>query len=111
MSEQYSKSGREVLGYLAKYRDVALKVKGIVRRHYPDAKLYVFGSAVEGNTTATSDIDILIVCDKLDWEEGQKLKAAIRKQIGLSVPIQLHIASGRKLETWYRRFIGQIEEI
>ena len=61
MSNQY----RSNLDYLRNYRSVAGKVKEIVVRIDPNAKVYVFGSVVRGRYTAFSDIDILVVTEKI----------------------------------------------
>jgi predicted nucleotidyltransferase len=71
MFEHYLKSGKEALEYLSKYREVAKRVKEVVKTDYKDAKVYVFGSTIKGRFTAASDIDILIVCDEIDRDEGR----------------------------------------
>ena len=38
----------------------ALKVK----KHYPDAKIYLFGSRAKGNYLLDSDYDIMVVSDR-----------------------------------------------
>lgn len=111
MFEQYIKSGRETLHHLSNYREIARSVKEIVLQKYPEAKVYAFGSAVEGKFTAASDIDILIVADDVGREEGSLLKAEILRQVGYSVPLQIHVATSRQLTAWYLRFVGKIEEL
>ncbi len=60
-----------------------------------DVEMYVFGSAVEGRLTASSDVDLLIVCEKAprDFEEYEDLKGRILRGVGLDTrsPFQLHI--------------------
>ena len=97
--------------HLRNYRKIARKVKDIVRRRCPEAEVYVFGSVVEGKATAASDIDILVICEGLSEEEKVKLKTEIWKELGFSVPIELHIASRKLFESWYKRFIKKLEKI
>ena len=111
MFEQYIRSGRETLNHLRNYREIANSVKEIVRERYGEARVYAFGSVVEGKFTASSDIDILIVSDSIGREEGSFLKADILRRIGYSVPLQIHVATHRELTEWYLRFVGKIEEL
>ena len=111
MFDQYIESGKEALRYLKEYRKIAEKVKRIVKKRYRDARVYVFGSVVEGKFTASSDIDILIVCNEMNRDEATALKANIIKKIGYMVPIELHIATEKEFKEWYQRFINVFEEI
>ena len=92
------------------YRKIAEKIKEIARRRCRNARVVVFGSAVERKVTALSDIDVLIICD-LDKEEQVRLKAEIRRQLGYDVPVELHIASEEEFRRWYRRFLDTFEEV
>jgi len=99
-----------VLSHLKNYRDIARKVKKIVRERCGDARILVFGSVVEGKVTALSDIDILVICD-LDRDERVRLKSEIYRRLGYDLPVELHIASEKEFQGWYRRFIGKFEEV
>lgn len=55
-----------VLYYFKNYLEVAERVKSIIWRFDPNARVYVFGSVVRGEYTALSDIDILAVISNLD---------------------------------------------
>ncbi len=106
MSNQY----RSNLDYLRNYRSVAGKVKEIVGRIDPDAKVYVFGSVVRERYTAFSDIDILVVTEKISLKYD--MMVAVYKEL-LDAPIQLHVATPEAYERWYKRFIqpGEIIEV
>jgi len=70
----------------------------------------MFGSTIKGSYTAASDIDMLIVLDeKPNPQEEAETKAEIHMKI--DAPIQLHIATQKQLETWYKKFIDKIIEI
>ena len=91
---------------LENYKEIAEKVKQIILSKWPDAELYIFGSTVKGNYTATSDIDILIVLDdRPGREEEYMLKAEVYARI--DAPIELHVASRSEFERWYKKFIGK----
>ncbi len=106
----YVRSGKKALEYMKNYINVAKKVKKLIHTYWPKAKIYVFGSVINGRYTAASDIDILVVLDKKpNPKEEVEVKASIYMR--LDAPIQLHIVSRRELEFWYKRFIDRIIEI
>ena len=111
MFEHYLKSGKEALEYLSKYREVAKRVKEVVKTDYKDAKVYVFGSTIKGRFTAASDIDILIVCDEINKDGAEHLKVKVLRSLGYSVPLQIHLATTRELKEWYLKFVEEIEEV
>lgn len=104
----YVESGRRALRQLANYEAVVEKVKSIVERFWRDAKIYAFGSAVEGKYTAASDIDILVVVDGVSRDEVFEVKAAVYREV--DAPVELHVASSEEFERWYRRFVGMLKE-
>jgi hypothetical protein len=105
----YLEFGREKLKQLKNYRDIAKKVKEMVQERLGKADVYVFGSLIESEPTASSDIDILVVADNISHDEIYKLKAKVYESI--EAPIELHIVSTREFENWYKRFINKLEKI
>jgi len=105
------KSGREILEYLKKYREVAASVKEIVKEDYEDVGVYVFGSVVKGDFTASSDIDILLVFNEMDKDDAVELKAKILRRMGFAVPLQIHIATQKEFKEWYHKFVDQFIEV
>lgn len=94
---------------LDNYIEVARGVKKIVGRFWEDARVYVFGSVLEGKYTATSDIDILVVINGVSREEAYRVKAEVYRAV--EAPIELHVTSSGEFERWYKRFIDKLEEI
>ena len=90
---------------LRKYREIAREVKDIVKKIDPNSETYVFGSVVRGRYTGASDIDILIITEKIS------IKYRIMTEVYrcLDAPIQLHIITREQLENWYKRFIPSDE--
>ncbi|MGA1975969.1 MAG: nucleotidyltransferase domain-containing protein [Conexivisphaerales archaeon] len=105
MSDQYARSGRKALSDLGDYMRIAKAVKGLAKAVDPDSKVYVFGSAVRGDFTASSDIDILIVSERKELEDEMKL-SIYRK---VDAPIEVHFSTPQLFEGWYRRFIRDDE--
>lgn len=105
-SEKVIMIGYRYFKSLESHREIAEKVKQIVLSKWPNAELYIFGSTVKGNYTATSDIDILIVLDdRPSGGEEYMVKAEVYAQI--YAPIELHVASRSGFEKWYKKFIGE----
>lgn len=102
MSKKYD---LRVLDMLKNYRKIAGDVKNIVKKIDVNAEVYVFGSVVRGKYTGASDIDIMIVTDKIN------LKYEIMTKVykAVDAPIQLHIVTKDQLENWYKRFIAPDE--
>jgi predicted nucleotidyltransferase len=105
----YLEFGRKRLEQLKDYKRVAREVKEIVQEHFGKADVYVFGSVVSGESTASSDIDILVVADNVSREEAYKLKTKIHGAVG--APVELHIVSSSEFENWYKRFIDKLEKV
>lgn len=103
----YIESGLRALKAMEDYVRVAERVKSIALRYAPDAKVYVFGSVVDGRFAASSDIDILIVTS-LGEEEAYRMKARIYEEV--DAPIQLHVVHPTKLQ-WYARFVDKLVEV
>lgn len=92
---------------LKNYKEVARKVKEVVRRIDPEAEVYVFGSVVKGRYTAASDIDVLIVTKKV----GYRYRMMVEVYRKVKAPVELHVTTPEKLSSWYRRFIKPEELI
>lgn len=106
--DMYIEYGRRNLEAMKNYMEIAMKVKEIVVKDFVNARIYVFGSVVEGRYTAVSDIDILVIVD-VDVEEKQEIKVKVYREI--DAPIELHVITFEEYEKWYKRFIGKIIEV
>lgn len=77
------------------------KVKELVRAIDPGARVYVFGSAVRGELTALSDIDVLVLTERTDLKHEMMVEVyRVVKE-----PVELHVVDEEQLNKWYRRFI------
>lgn len=103
MSKRYEVRMRE---YLKDYMKVAKGVKEIIHEIDPDARIYVFGSIVKGRYTAVSDIDILVITERI--EQRFRMKVEVYKRV--EAPIELHVTTSEKFDRWYKRFV-KVDEI
>lgn len=66
------------------------------------SRVYVFGSAAEGYATGGSDVDILIIAEKLphSFRARGELKAEIEEKAGLPLyhPFEIHLTTGKEAE-------------
>ncbi|RLI68902.1 MAG: nucleotidyltransferase [Candidatus Gerdarchaeota archaeon] len=99
---------------LKKYRKYLEPIKRAYLELLPDARLFLFGSALSGDLVAASDIDILILTNKefKNHMEHAVVVIGIEDRIGLPFvhPFEFHIMTRTK----YQRFISttgaQLEE-
>ncbi|MEM3874671.1 MAG: nucleotidyltransferase domain-containing protein [Candidatus Bathyarchaeia archaeon] len=105
----YLEFGRKRLKQLKNYKRVAREIKKLAQKHLGNVDVYVFGSVIEGKPTASSDIDILIVKDKIGPEEACRFKTLIHEL--MDAPMELHIVSSCEFENWYKRFIDKLEKV
>jgi predicted nucleotidyltransferase len=96
-----SSQRRPDLYYLRNYLEVAKRVKDVVHSIDPNARVYVFGSVVRGDYTASSDIDLLVVTSnsKLKYD----IMVAVYKEV--DVPVELHVTTPEVFERWYKKFV------
>ena len=101
---------RERYRMIRDWRFWAERVKEVVRKYLPDARVYVFGSVVEGKAIASSDIDVLIVSGKApqSLREKVELQLRIEDELGLEFPkpnpFEFHIVTPKEAE-WYFKYL------
>ncbi len=86
------------------------KIKRIAKKFLgDDVKVILFGSIVKGNWGPNSDIDVLIVSDKLssNWIKNRWLRTKIKSSIDPFSPFQIHLARREDYENWYKKFIKE----
>ena len=99
--------------YFEDWESYARRIKEIAEEILGEAKVYVFGSIVEGNAhPALSDIDVLIVSPRLPKSNEQRAKiiAEIKRRLGPFNPFEIHLATPGELE-WYRRFTSKLRPV
>jgi len=98
--------------YFRDFIKYAEKVKEVVKKRDPDARIMLFGSAVKGKLRPDSDIDLLIItniAEKLDYRI--RLRMEIMKILEEGNPFEIHIITGEEYENWYKRLIDKFLEL
>ena len=72
-----------------------------------NTKVFLFGSYLKGTFKLTSDVDILIVSNKVpeDPYEMTKIKVEIIKDFKPGHPFEIHLTNYKNFNNWYKRFI------
>ena len=103
------KWSKEYSEIVENWRYWAKRVKDVIKKYLSDAKVYVFGSVVEGRYTGASDIDILIVSKDAPRSRRDriKLQLLIEDALGLNFPrpnpLELHIVTPEEAEWYFKR--------
>lgn len=95
--------------YFENYVDYCKQIKKISEELLGSCRVLVFGSVVKGSWSGLSDIDVLIISEKLsrNWEENRVLRTKIKSKLDPFSPFQLHLATPQDYESWYKKFIGE----
>jgi predicted nucleotidyltransferase len=111
LSEILIKQAKEEEKYFRNYLVFGRKIKEIVK-NLGDARVYFFGSVVEGDYTPTSDIDVIIVSRNMpkSLSKRNKIKVKILKEIGIFSPFEIHLVNEKEFE-WYKRFVKKFKEV
>ena len=98
--------------YYEKPLEYAEKIKSIVRKLDPEAKVILFGSIVKGGMRPDSDIDVLIITRLAsNVNTRMKLRVSIAREIGDCTPFEMHIVTLEEYESWYKKFIDKQVEV
>ena len=102
MSKTYSDALLEVLSerrmLLRDWKSLAEQAALIVKKRYPQARVYVAGSIVRGEMTAASDIDLVVVLDhEPDMKESAHIISLIWEELNLppTHPLEIHVVGPR----------------
>lgn len=102
LADQNERRKKYFLNPLFYGREIKKTVKGV----FPDAKVILFGSVITGKFRPDSDFDVLIITDHRfsDIFERSKFKLGIQDQFSNN-PFEIHIATQKQFESWYKGFI------
>lgn len=108
------KSRLKIVELAREWRFWVFKISEAAEKLLGKCEVYVFGSVVEGKVTGGSDIDILIVSDKVPkrLKDVWKLKTEIEElsQLPLYHPFEIHLV-GKREAKWYFRHIKKYLKI
>ncbi|MGH8907580.1 MAG: nucleotidyltransferase domain-containing protein [Egibacteraceae bacterium] len=71
-------------------------VADIVREHRP-LRIILFGSLARGEEHQDSDIDLLVVLDRVALDEKIDMMIAIHRTVGGRVPADVHVTDPREI--------------
>jgi len=94
--------------YFENYLEWGKKIKEIAKKFLgPRVKVLIFGSIVKGDWTPESDIDVLIISNKLskNWIKNRLIRTKIKKSIDPLSPFQIHLARPEEYKSWWQKFI------
>ncbi len=87
---------------MLRWKEHLPRLLSAVKAAIPDGEVYIFGSLVRDELTAGSDIDVLIVSDKISTSNRHELALAIEDELKRPPIFELHLTDREKLD-WYRR--------
>jgi len=102
------KSRLEVIRLARRWRYWSRRIAEASKSVLGDCEVYVFGSYIEGEATGGSDVDILIISDRVPQKTSVRwdLISRIEDLSGLPPfhPYEIHLVNRREAE-WYFKFI------
>lgn len=99
--ERYYRARYERFRMLLKWREQIPRLLKAVAEVLPDAEVYLFGSALRNSLTADSDVDVLIVSDRVQGKRHNSIAAEITEEVGEPFIFEIHLVNKDKL-AWYR---------
>jgi len=95
------------------WREYINSIVEAVKSVLPDSKIYVFGSVVKGESTGGSDVDILVVSERIPRNNLERagLKIRIEELSNLPPyhPFEFHLADREEGEWYFKRIKELIE--
>jgi len=108
--------------------DLMIKTKEMIKNHRKylkiinkniklvlrESQIYLFGSILEGNLVAASDIDILIIADiPKSHLKRAEIVATIEEKSGLplSHPFEFHLLTQKEFDKWSEIYKIRFEDI
>jgi len=96
--------------YFENWQEWGKKIKKIAQKFLGSkVRVLIFGSIVKGDWTPDSDIDVLIVSNKLskNWIKNRIIRTKIKKAIDPSSPFQIHLSRPEEYKSWWQKFIKE----
>ncbi len=84
------------------------KVTEAVRRIVPGAEVYVIGSVARGDAIASSDLDLLIISDRVPETSRKRAELIVRieeeAKLPLHHPIEFHLIQNKERSKYLRKY-------
>lgn len=108
------KSRLEMVRLAKQWKHWSKKIATAAHKILGECEVYIFGSIIEGKATGGSDVDILIVSDKLPQtnKDRWEIRARIEEEAGLPLyhPYEIHLANTKEAQ-WYFKHIKKYIKI
>lgn len=101
--EKILEIGKKRSKILLNYKRYLEKIIPIIEADLKDANIYLFGSVLEDNIVASSDVDIIIECEvPKNHMKRAEIVANIEEKTGLPLyhPFQFHLLTIEELNKW-----------
>ena len=106
--------GFKMKKFIDEWEKWAEKIAIAAKEILGECEVYVFGSVVEGKATGGSDVDILIICDKVPKKGKDRADIIVKIEelanLPLFHPFEIHIVD-KKEANWYWKHIKKAVRI
>lgn len=100
--------------FIKNHKKYLKKIERSIKVVLKDSQTYLFGSIIEGNLVAGSDIDILIIANvPKNHLTRAELIATIEENVELPIshPFEFHLITQEELEIWIQIYKFKFEKI
>lgn len=84
--------------FFEKANEIALEIKDKAKKIFGDCKVYITGSYARGEHTLSSDLDILIVSERVPEKMSFEYYKGVVKELTDDYRINIHILGKKKFE-------------
>lgn len=83
------------------------KIAEAAKKNLPEAEVYAFGSIVRGDNTGGSDIDILVVSEKVPKKALKRAELKVKMEdaakLPLPHPFEIHLVTPEEADRYLRK--------
>ena len=105
---------RQTNKFIKNHKKYLKKIESSIKVILKDSQTYLFGSIIEGNLVAGSDIDILVIANvPKNHLKRAELIATIEENAGLplSHPFEFHLLTQEEVNNWIKIYKLRLEDI
>ena len=105
---------RQTNEFFKNHKKYLKKIESSIKLILKDSQTYLFGSIIEGNLVAGSDIDILVIANvPKNHLKRAEVIAAIEENVGLPIshPFEFHLLNQEELDIWIKIYKFKFEKI
>lgn len=105
---------RQTNEFIKNHKKYLKKIESSIKLILKNSQTYLFGSIIEGNLVAGSDIDILVIANvPKNHLKRAEVIAAIEENVGLPIshPFEFHLLTQEELDIWIKIYKIRFEKI